>query len=46
MVTTAPRVRPPPVATGATTSPTSASFRSTVPSNGARMEVFSRLARA
>ena len=45
MVTTAPRVRPPPTE-GATTSPTSASFRSTVPLNGARMYVFSRVASA
>ena len=36
IVTTAPRVSPPPT-DGATTSPTSASFRSTVPVNGARM---------
>ena len=43
MVTTAPRVSPPPT-DGATTSPISASFRSTVPLNGARMTVFSRLA--
>ena len=40
IVTTAPRVSPPPT-DGATTSPTSASFRSTVPVNGARMYVFS-----
>ena len=43
IVTTAPRVRPPPTE-GATTSPTSASLRSTVPVNGARMMVFSLLA--
>ena len=43
MVTTAPRVRPPPTE-GATTSPTSASLRSTVPVNGARTSVLSRLA--
>ena len=43
IVTTAPRVSPPPT-DGATTSPISASFRSTVPVNGARMTVFSRLA--
>src|SRR5919106_251540 len=43
MVTTAPRVRPPPT-DGATTSPTSASLRRTVPVNGARMTVFSLLA--
>ena len=43
IVTTAPRVRPPPT-DGATTSPISASFRSTVPEKGARITVFSRLA--
>ena len=43
IVTTAPRVSPPPT-DGATTSPTSASLRSTVPVNGARMYVFSRFA--
>src|ERR1043166_6163310 len=36
MVTIAVRVRPPPAEEGATISPTSASFRSTVPENGAR----------
>ncbi len=45
IVTTAPRVKPPPTL-GATTSPTSASLRSTVPVNGARMIVFSLLATA
>ena len=40
IVTTAPRVSPPPT-DGATTSPTSASLRSTVPVNGARMIVLS-----
>ena len=45
IVTTAPRVSPPPT-DGATTSPTSASLRSTVPVNGARITVFSRLASA
>ena len=40
IVTTAPRVSPPPTE-GATTSPTSASFRSTVPVKGARITVFS-----
>ena len=44
MVTIAVRVRPPPADDGATISPTSASRRSTVPLNGARTRVFSRLA--
>src|SRR5207249_9719290 len=39
MVTIAVRVRPPPAEAGATISPTSASLRSTVPSNGARLRV-------
>ena len=43
IVTTAPRVSPPPTE-GATTSPTSASLRSTVPVNGARMIVLSFVA--
>ncbi len=46
MVTIAVRVSPPPAAAGATISPTSASLRSTVPSKGARMRVFSRLTSA
>ncbi len=44
MVTMAVRVSPPPADEGATISPTSASLRSTVPSNGARTRVFSRFA--
>ena len=46
MVTIAVRVRPPPAEDGATISPTSASLRSTVPSNGARTLVYSRFASA